>query len=283
MQIIEGAKDIQDLSGRFRSDGKSIGFVPTMGALHEGHLSLIGCSREENDVTVVSIFVNPRQFGPGEDFLQYPRESEKDLERLSALGVQTVFIPDEKEMFPDGDDTTVDVGGIGRVLCGVSRPGHFNAVATVVAKLFNIIMPDRAYFGLKDFQQTVVIKKLVKELNFGVSVIVCPTVRENDGLAMSSRNRGLNQEERESSRIIYRALKHGKELVLSKAAEDVPFVIKEIETLLKSEPSLSVEYIEVVDPQDLEAAKMIELRVVICLAVNINGKRLIDNIIVDNE
>jgi pantoate--beta-alanine ligase len=182
MEIIDTAKDMQSLNRRLRSEGLTIGFVPTMGALHEGHLSLVRQSLADNDITAVSTFVNPTQFSPGEDYEKYPRETGADLDKLTALNVDAVFIPPANEMYrEEGSSITVNVGPVGRVLCGVSRPGHFNGVATVVAKLFNIVLPDRSYFGQKDFQQTVIIKKLARDLNFDIDIIVCPTVREQDG------------------------------------------------------------------------------------------------------
>ncbi len=264
-----------------RSERKTIGFVPTMGALHEGHLSLVRRSIGENDVTVVSIFVNPTQFGPKEDFKQYPRDEKGDLNKLSTLNVDTVFIPDALEMYPEGFQTFIDIGSIGNVLCGASRRGHFNGVATVVAKLFNIVMPDKAYFGQKDFQQTVVIKKMVKELNFDIDIIVCPTVREADGLAMSSRNNYLDQEEKKAATVLYKALQKGLALI-ENGIDNASSVRKEIEAVIKSELLVQIEYIEIVDPQTLQGGMArIKKSAAICLAVKIGTTRLIDNLIVD--
>ena len=283
MQTIKTIKDMQALSRRLKVESKAAGFVPTMGALHEGHLSLVRRSKEENDATVVSIFVNPAQFGPGEDFQKYPRSAEDDLQKLSALHVDAVFIPDNNEMYPDGFSTSINIGAIGEMLCGVSRQGHFNGVATVVAKLFNAVMPDRAYFGRKDFQQTVIIKKLARELNFDTDIIVCPTVRELDGTAMSSRNAYLNEEERRSSLILYKALKLAEELILSKGMHDALSVKKEMETLIKSEPLADIDYIDIVNPRNLDPVQKIMPPAVICLAVKIGNTRLIDNIIVEKN
>lgn len=280
MQIIETVKDMQDLSRRFRSEGENIGFVPTMGAIHDGHLSLIQRSVDENNVTVVSIFVNPKQFGPEEDIKKYPRETEIDLKKISSLNVDAVFVPGTGEMYKNGDSLTVDVGRTGRILCGLSRPGHFNAVATVVAKLFNIVMPDKAYFGQKDYQQTVVIRNLVKDLNFDIDVVMCPTVREDDGLAMSSRNRYLNRQDRARALILFKALKFGEELILSKDEEDAVMVRKEINRIISSEPKAVTEFVEVVDPVSLERIEKITGPVVIAVAVRINDTRLIDNLLV---
>jgi len=282
MQTIRSIKEMQALSRRLRSEGKSIGFVPTMGALHEGHLSLVRRSQNENDFTVVSIFVNPRQFGPGEDFRQYPRDPEGDLNKLSTLKTGAVFFPDGKEMYPEGFSASVHIGPVGEILCGASRPGHFNGVATAVAKLFNIVMPDRAYFGQKDFQQTAVIRKLVKELNFDIDVNVCPTVRELDGLAMSSRNTYLRKEERKAATILFRSLMLGKDLVVSRGINDAGRVKSEIIKLIKNEPLASAEYVEVVDAENLGEIREIKTHAAICLAVKIGNTRLIDNIIIEN-
>ncbi len=280
MQIIKNIKQMQALSRKLRAQAKTIGFVPTMGALHEGHLSLVRRSKKENNATIVSIFVNPAQFGPKEDFKKYPRDLKGDFKKLSNLKADAVFTPDNKEMYPDGFSVSVNVGHIGEILCGASRPGHFNGVATVVAKLFNIVIPDRAYFGQKDFQQTVIIKKLVTGLNFDMGVVVCPTIREVDGLAMSSRNNYLNSKQRKAATVLYRALKRGQKLV-SKGANNAGKIKKEIETVVKSEPLAEIEYIEIVNPESLEKTKKLKKPAVICLAVKIGPTRLIDNIIVD--
>ncbi len=281
MQTIKTIRDMQALSRKLKGEGKSIGFVPTMGALHEGHLSLVRRSKDENDITVVSIFVNPTQFGPNEDFQKYPRDKEGDLDKLSVLKVDAVFLPEDSEMYPEGYSISINIGAIGGILCGLSRPGHFNGVATVVAKLFNIVMPDRAYFGQKDFQQTVVIKKLVKELNFNTEIVVCPIVREFDDLAMSSRNTYLNQKERKAALILYKALKRGEEIILSHSIDSASSVKKEMEKLINSEPLADIDYIDIVGTQNLETIRQITTPLVICMAVKIGNTRLIDNIIVN--
>ncbi|MBI4683538.1 MAG: pantoate--beta-alanine ligase [Nitrospirae bacterium] len=282
MQIIKTIKEMQSIS-RWLGEGKATGFVPTMGALHEGHLSLVRRSKEENDRTIVSIFVNPAQFGPNEDFQKYPRDIEGDLIKLSASHVDAVFMPDNNEMYPDGFSISIDIGGVGKVLCGASRPGHFNGVATVVAKLFNIVMPDRAYFGQKDFQQTVVIKKLVSELNFDTNIVVSPTVREHDGLAMSSRNVYLNEEERKASLILYKALKLGEEFILSGGQDNISAVRKEMDALIKTETLAKTDYIEIVDPYSLAPVQRVKFPAAICIAVKIGNTRLIDNIIIEKS
>jgi pantoate--beta-alanine ligase len=270
---------MQGLSRNLRAKSKTIGFVPTMGALHEGHLSLVRRAKRESDITVVSIFVNPAQFGPGEDFNRYPRDTEDDLEKLSALGVEIVFLPAEGELYPDGFSTFFEIGNIGKVLCGLSRPGHFNGVATVVAKLFNIIMPHKAYFGQKDFQQALVVKKLSRELNFDIDIIVCPTVRETDGLAMSSRNRYLKPDEREKATVLHRALKHGEDLIKS-GIDDTSQLKKEMSDIIQSEQGILIDYIEIVYPQSLEFMENIKTPAALCIAVKIGATRLIDNLIV---
>ncbi|HDH51702.1 MAG TPA: pantoate--beta-alanine ligase, partial [Nitrospirae bacterium] len=231
MQTIKIIKKMRAFSNKLRSEGRTIGFVPTMGALHEGHLSLVRRSKSENDVTVVSIFINPTQFGPEEDFEQYPRNMESDLGKLSGLSTDAVFIPDDTEMYPEGPAVSVHTGHIGEILCGASRPGHFDGVATVVARLFNAVMPNRTYFGQKDYQQTVVIKKMVREQGLDAEIIVCPIIREPDGLAISSRNAYLNTGERKAAAVLHKALKHGEDL-MKKGADDPSQVIKEMEKVI---------------------------------------------------
>jgi pantoate--beta-alanine ligase len=280
MQIIKTIKEMQAFTKALKAKGKTIGFVPTMGALHEGHMSLLRRSTEENDVTVVSIFINPTQFGPDEDFNRYPKDHKGDMEKISTLNVEAVFLPEVAEIYPKGFSTFIYVGGIGNILCGASRPDHFNGVATVVTKLFNIVMPDKAYFGQKDFQQTVVIKKLVRELGFDIDIVVCPIVREDDGLAMSSRNAYLSDDERKSALILNKALQYGKTLMMSGKEEDISLVKDKITALVNSDPIVSIEYIEIVGPQYLEKIQEVKLPAAICIAVNIGNTRLIDNIIV---
>jgi pantoate--beta-alanine ligase len=270
---------MQAYSRNHRSAGRTIGFVPTMGALHEGHLSLVRQSFRDNDITLISIFVNPTQFGPDEDFHAYPRNSEGDIKLLSELGVHAVFLPVNEEMYPEGFSLSVQVGETGNRLCGRSRPGHFDGVATVVAKLFNIICPDRAYVGQKDLQQTVVIRKLVREMNFDIDIVVCPVVREVDGLAMSSRNSYLSKEERKAATVLNRALKHGREMILIKEVSDTALIIKELEEIINSEDSARVDYVEIVDAEKLLPMDTIRSPVAICIAVYIGNTRLIDNII----
>jgi pantoate--beta-alanine ligase len=267
MKIIRTIRDMQTFSRRLKAEKESIGFVPTMGALHDGHLSLVKKSMEDNDITIVSIFVNPTQFGPEEDFDQYPRDLEGDIKKLSSYDLDCIFLPDNQDIYPDGFSTSINVGVAGDILCGASRPGHFNGVATVVEKLFNIVMPDRAYFGQKDFQQTVVIRNMVRELNLNIDIVVCPIIRENDGLALSSRNVYLSSEERNSALIIYKALQHAEDIILSEGMEDADSVKTEIEKLIKSEPLAKIEYIEIVNPRDLKSLTVINEPATICIAV----------------
>jgi pantoate--beta-alanine ligase len=283
MQVITTGKEMQAFSKKIRLEGKTIGFVPTMGALHEGHLSLVRRSVKDNDTTLVSIFINPTQFGPNEDFNRYPKDHKGDMEKLSSMNVDAVFLPDVAEIYPKGYSTFVYIGGIGGILCGASRPDHFNGVATVVTKLFNTVMPDRAYFGQKDYQQTVVIRKMVRELCFDIDIIVCPVVREADGLALSSRNAYLSDEERKAAVIINKALEYGRELMMSGREQQTSSIKNKITALIQSEPLAVIEYIEVVGPHYLENIEEVKTPAVIILAVKIGNTRLIDNIIVDSN
>jgi len=281
MQLVKTIKEMQAWSRGEKAESKSIGFVPTMGALHDGHLSLVRQSNDGNDRTVVSIYVNPAQFGPHEDLDRYPRNVEADLAKLSPYEVDAVFLPDNKEMYPEGFSLSIDVGRQGALLCGASRPGHFNGVAVVVAKLFNIVAPHRAYFGQKDFQQTVIIKKLVRELNYDTDIIVCPIVREGDGLAMSSRNVYLNGKERKAALVLYESLKLGQELIDSGSMTEASSVQNEMSRLIASEPRAALEYVTIVDIRTLEEVTTIKLPLAICIAATIGHTRLIDNLIVE--
>jgi len=281
MRIIKNIKEMQATSMGLLREGKTIGFVPTMGALHEGHLSLVRAAKKDNDIVVVSIFVNPLQFGPREDFERYPRDLEGDSEKLREEGVDILFFPDMREMYPSDFRTYVEVQGLSEKLCGAFRPGHFRGVATVVTKLFNIVKPSRAYFGAKDYQQTVIIKRLVNDLNMDIEVIVCPTVREPDGLAMSSRNLYLNPEERRAALVIYRTLQEVAGLI--KKGEKNPEVLKmHALNALGSEPLVSsIDYAGIYDPESLEEVSEIKGRVLIAIALRIGQTRLIDNIMVE--
>jgi pantoate--beta-alanine ligase len=279
MKIITTISDMQALSESFRREGKRIGFVPTMGYLHEGHLSLMRRAREESDVTVVSIFVNPTQFGPNEDLDRYPRDAEGDRRKCESAGVDVLFMPEAGDMYPEKPSVFVTVEGISDVLEGAIRPGHFRGVATVVAKLFNIVKPHKAYFGQKDYQQCVVIKRMVKGLNLDVAVDVLPTVREQDGLAMSSRNTYLNSDERRAAAVLFKALTAARDLFLAGAKE--PEKLRNtMRAIIQGEPGLIIDYIEIVDPEILMPLASMEHRMVILVAVKLGRTKLIDNLVV---
>ena len=256
---------------------RPLGLVPTMGALHEGHMSLVRCAREENATAVVSVFVNPAQFGPGEDFMSYPRDMDADLTRLEEAGVDVVFAPSADEMYPDGFDTYVDVGRIAERMEGEARPGHFRGVATVVCKLLSIVRPDRAYFGSKDAQQGLVIRRLNADLDLGAQIVICSTVREPDGLALSSRNAYLDADERRAAAVLYRALMLGQSMG-GGPAEAVSAAMLDV---LSGEPLASVEYVSVADAATLEELDVIDRPALVSLAVRIGTTRLIDNIVIE--
>ncbi len=281
MEIIRTPRIMQDVAGTHRMHGRTVGFVPTMGALHEGHLSLVRMCREENDVVVVSIYVNPTQFGPAEDLSKYPRDFDGDRDKLKKENVDILFLPDDSLMYPKGFSAFVEVGGLSERLCGAYRPGHFRGVATVVAKLFHIVSPVRAYFGQKDFQQTLVIKKMVRDLNSAVDVVTCPTIREPDGLAMSSRNAYLGAEERKAAAVIYRALSEGAEGVKSGIIEGS--VLKKVmRDALRTEPLVSeIQYCSAYDPESLDEVEQISTEALLAIALKIGATRLIDNMLVN--
>jgi len=279
MKIITNPKIMQLESFKNKAKHKSIGFVPTMGALHQGHLSLIHAARKENEVVVVSIFVNPAQFGPKEDLKRYPRPVKRDLELCKNAGVDFIFNPNPNQMYPQGYKTYVSVEQLSQVLCGKSRPGHFRGVATVITKLFNIVQPDRAYFGQKDAQQSVIIKRLVEDLNFTAKVKVLPIVREAQGLALSSRNSYLSPKEREVGLVLSRALKLAKELIF-KGTKDTKKIVSAMRKLIAKEELAKIEYIEIIDSKNLKYLKRISGRCFIVLAVWIGKTRLIDNILI---
>lgn len=271
---------MQKVADRLREEGKSIGLVPTMGALHQGHLSLMQRARRENDIVVMSIFVNPTQFGPGEDYRRYPRPFQKDRLLAQREGIDIIFYPSVSEMYGEGYSTYVEVERLSKVLCGLSRPGHFRGVASAVCKLFNIVKPHVAYFGQKDHQQLKIIKRMVQDLNMEIEIRECPIVREPDGLAMSSRNSYLSSQERKEALSLYRALKCAKRLI--KEENSVPDVISEIEKIIQREPHAKIDYIKIVNPETLEDMKTIRpgRTVLVALAVWIGKTRLIDNILV---
>ncbi|WP_432408238.1 pantoate--beta-alanine ligase [Wukongibacter sp. M2B1] len=278
MRVLNTIKDIRTITKEARRNGKSIGFIPTMGYLHEGHLSLVKKAREENDLVIVSIFVNPTQFGPGEDFDSYPRDLERDSKLVEDVGADIVFSPSVKEIYPSGCSTYVDTDGdITKRLCGASRPGHFKGVTTIVTKLFNIITPDRAYFGQKDAQQVAVIEQMVRDLCMDVDIVSCPIVREEDGLAMSSRNTYLGEEERKAAIILSKALSSAEE-VIKEGERDASKVSELIVNKINSQPLSKIDYVEIVCDKTLEAIEEIKGGILIALAVKIGRTRLIDNV-----
>ncbi len=280
MEIIRILKIMQDTSRGHLMRGRTIGFVPTMGALHEGHLNLVRRSKAENDITVVSIYVNPLQFGPAEDFNKYPRDIDQDIAKLRHEGIDIVFLPDDSVVYPNNYCTYVEVEKISDKLCGAHRKGHFKGVTTIVAKLFNIVAPTRAYFGQKDFQQSVIIRKMVSDLNMGLEVVVCPTIREADGLAMSSRNQYLKENERKAATIIYQCLVQTSEKIKS-GIIDIKSIKKFMGQMLSAEPLVSeVQYASAYDMQTLEELKKVEKEAVLAIALKIGETRLIDNMLV---
>ena len=272
------AREIQGLKRR----NKTIGLVPTMGFLHEGHMSIIRKAKKDTDCVIVSIFVNPTQFGPKEDFKRYPRDLNRDLKLCKKEGVDIIFAPEAKEMYPEDYSTYVDMERITDKLCGASRPGHFRGVATVVAKLFNITSPDIAYFGQKDAQQAIVIKRMAQDLNMAVKIKVMPTLREKDGLAMSSRNVYLNPKERVQARSIYKSLKLAKEL-FNNGERNSSKIINKMKRIINKEPSAKIDYIKTVDINNLKDVKRISRGTLIAMAVRIGDTRLIDNIVLNNS
>lgn len=280
MKVFSDPQLMQTQSKKWRIAKRNIGFVPTMGALHEGHLELVRASRKQNSVTVVSIYVNPLQFGPKEDFSQYPRTLESDLELLKAEKVHAVFTPSDKEMYPVGFSTSLEVkGALVAGLCAPFRSGHFNGVATVVVKLLGAVMPDRLYLGQKDAQQLAVLRQVIKDLNIAVETVGCPTVREHDGLAMSSRNKRMTLEGRKTAPILYKALKVGKSIV--ELGEGNPEkVLEEIRKMIEDEKSVKIQYLEAVDAETLVPVTEIKPGTMIALAAYLENVRLIDNIVI---
>ena len=281
LEIIRVSKIMRDTSISHILRGRTIGFVPTMGALHEGHLSLVKRAKQENDITVVSIFVNPIQFRPSEDFNRYPRDIDGDTEKLQIEGVDIIFVPGVSSLYPEGFSTHVDVAKISERLCGAFRPGHFRGVATVVTKLLNIVKPIRAYFGQKDFQQTIIVKQLVKDLGMDVDIVVCPTIRELDGLAKSSRNVYLDKKQRGASTVIYKCLAEASGLIKSGIINANPIKGVMHDILLK-EPAVSeIDYAGVYDPATLDELSEIKGDALLAVAVKIGDTRLIDNMLVN--
>ena len=277
IKIAKTVDEVRETVAKWRSNGESVGLVPTMGYLHAGHQSLIKKSVEQNDHTVVSVFVNPIQFGPNEDLEAYPRDLERDAELCETTGAELIFNPEPEEMYKDGFVSFVDMNGLTNHLCGLSRPVHFRGVCTVCTKLFMIVGPDRAYFGQKDAQQLAVIKRMVKDLNMPLEIVGCPIVREEDGLAMSSRNTYMNAEERKAALILSKSIKLGQQLI-EDGERSAEVVRNKMTELLETEPMADVEYVNVVNNLTMEDISQVEGEILVAIAVKINNKvRLIDN------
>ena len=280
MKVVKTVKEVRDIVSAWKKEGLTVGFVPTMGFLHEGHKSLIRKSASQNDRTVVSVFVNPIQFGPNEDLEAYPRDLNRDMKAVEESGGDLIFNPEPEEMYPGHFTSFIDTTETTELLCGAVRPVHFRGVCTVVGKLFNIVTPDRAYFGQKDAQQLATVKRFVRDLNFPVEIVACPIVREADGLAKSSRNTYLNPEERKAALILSQSLKKGQEAI-EQGERDSQKVIDIICENLQTEPLARIDYVEVVDFENIQRTPVIEGETLVAIAVYIGKTRLIDNFIVN--
>lgn len=278
MEIITTVEGVRKQVKEWRKEGLTVGLVPTMGYLHEGHKSLIDKAVAENDRVVVSVFVNPIQFGPSEDLASYPRDLERDAELCEKAGANVIFHPEDSEMYFDDFCTYVDMDDLTKGLCGKTRPTHFRGVCTVVSKLFHIVAPDRAYFGQKDAQQLAVIRRMVRDLNFDLEIVGCPIVREEDGLAKSSRNTYLNAEERKAAVVLHKGLTEGEKL-LEAGEKDAAKVIAAVREVIEKEPLAKIDYVELVDWNTLKPVNTVEDTVLMAIAVYIGKTRLIDNVI----
>lgn len=280
MHIVTTIQEVRTQIKEWRSQGLTIGFVPTMGYLHEGHASLMKCAKKECDKVVVSIFVNPMQFGVNEDLDSYPRDLEADARLCESIGVDLIFHPEVSEMYTDDFCSFVDMNGLTKELCGKSRPIHFRGVCTVVSKLFNIVTPDKAFFGQKDAQQLAVIRRMVTDLNMNLEIVGCPIIREEDGLAKSSRNTYLNEKERKAALILSRTIQMGEKLVKD-GMRDANELISAMKNNLEKEPMARIDYVDVVSMDNIEKIDKIEGNVLVAMAVYIGSTRLIDNFIVE--
>ena len=280
MEICSTIDAVRKQVKEWKKEGLTIGFVPTMGYLHEGHRSLMEAARKENDKVVVSIFVNPMQFGPTEDLESYPRDLQKDATLCEGVGVDLIFHPEPEEMYPEGFCSYVDMNGLTTELCGKSRPIHFRGVQTVVLKLFHIVTPDNAYFGQKDAQQLAVIKRMVKDLSVDITIHGCPIIREEDGLAKSSRNTYLNAQERQAALILSKSLREGKRLI-AEGQKDADTIKKAITDYIQTEPMAKIDYVKAVNGLTMQQQKEIKAPMLIAMAVYIGKTRLIDNMILD--
>lgn len=280
MLICRTVEEIRKFVREARSKGQKVGLVPTMGYLHEGHLTLMREAKKSCDVVVISIFVNPLQFGPKEDFAQYPRDFERDARMAEDVGVDAIFVPEAEEMYPRGFSTHVDVEGLVDCLCGASRPGHFRGVATVVTKLFNIVLPDKAFFGQKDAQQVLVIKRMAEDLNMPLEIVAVPTVREADGLAMSSRNIYLSAEQRKAALVLSQSLEAAREAVAG-GQRDADKILRLVREMISGQPLASIDYVELRALPNLEPVQFINGPVLLALAVKFDKTRLIDNAVLE--
>lgn len=278
MKVVKTIEEVRKTVAEWRKEGDTIGLVPTMGYLHEGHQSLIKRSVEENSRTVVSVFVNPIQFAPNEDLASYPRDLEKDSNLCNETGADLIFAPSDDEMYDKSFCTYVDMNGLTNELCGITRPTHFRGVMTVVTKLFNIVRPDRAYFGQKDAQQLAVIRQMVNDLSMGIEIVGCPIVREGDGLARSSRNTYLSPEERKSALVLSRAVRTGESMV-ERGEKDTAAIIKAMKTEIEKESLARIDYVKAVDARTIEQVERIDGPTLFAMAVYIGRTRLIDNFI----
>lgn len=276
MKLVKTIQEVRDIVKEWRKEGQTIGLVPTMGYLHEGHASLIDASVKDNDKTVVSVFVNPTQFAPNEDFASYPRDIQHDSALCEEHGADLIFNPEPSEMYDDGFSTYVDMSVLTEDLCGISRPIHFRGVCTVVSKLLHIVQPDRAYFGEKDAQQLAIIKHMVHDLNMNVTIIGCPIVREPDGLAKSSRNTYLNEQERRAALILSKTIQLGKHLV-ENGERDVKTILDAMKANIETEPLAKIDYVKIVDSMTIQPVEKIEKPILCAMAVYIGKTRLIDN------
>ena len=277
MKVINKPEELQKIIEELKKEGKNVGFVPTMGALHLGHVSLIKKSVLQNDITVVSVYVNPIQFGPNEDYEKYPRPIEKDIKVCQDNKVDFLFLPTNETLYNKNFSTYIYNNNVSKIMCGITRPTHFQGVCTIVAKLFNIVMPQRAYFGLKDYQQYIIIKQMVEDLNFNIEIVGCPIVREESGIAMSSRNTYLSKEEKVQATGIYKSLCLAKQLFCEgKEIEDIKQVVEE--NILKI-PKSKIDYIEIRNSQNLQEVTDLDKNIVIAVAVKVGNVRLIDNMV----
>jgi pantoate--beta-alanine ligase len=279
MRIVKSIVEIQRVCRELRARCSTLGFVPTMGALHEGHLSLVRRAQAECDVVVASIFVNPLQFAPGEDFARYPRTFEEDCKKLEANGIQVLFAPEATEMYPDGAMTTVTVAEVGDRMDGASRPSHFTGVATVVAKLFHVVNPDRAYFGQKDAAQLAVLRRMVRDLNFDVELVACAIMRDTDGLALSSRNKYLSAKERKDALVLHAALRRMEEMITQGERQSVTLMKRGME-ILQTVAGVRVDYLAIVDANSLQPVTTATKGSLVAVAAYVGETRLIDNFVV---